>query len=78
MAVQTKHGYRKKVVKAEKYNFVTTHIGRRTFATLYYGKMPTSLLKDLTGHSTEAMLLTYIGKNKLESAVSAFKYIDTL
>lgn len=78
MSVQTKHGYRRKQVKAEKYKFVTTHIGRRTFATLYYGKMPTSLLKDLTGHSTEAMLLTYIGKNKLESAISAFKYIDTL
>lgn len=23
----------KKIVKVEKYNFVTTHIGRRTFAT---------------------------------------------
>lgn len=51
-----------KTETAPKYEFVSTHICRRSFATNYYGKIPTSLLKTITGHSTEEMLLRYIGK----------------
>lgn len=38
-----------------KYELVTSHIGRRSFATNNYGKIPTSLLINVTGHSTETM-----------------------
>lgn len=54
-----------------KYELVTSHIGRRSFATNHYGKMPTALIKQMTGHKTEAMLLVYIGKTETESALQA-------
>jgi len=54
-----------------KYELITSHIGRRSFATNYYGKMPTALIKEITGHKTEAMLLVYIGKTETESALQA-------
>ncbi|WP_304235185.1 site-specific integrase [Jiulongibacter sediminis] len=51
----------------EKWELVTSHIGRRSFATNYYGKLPTPFLMAQTGHSTEAMFLKYIGKGRTES-----------
>lgn len=45
-----------------KYELITSHVGRRSFATNYYGKVPTAYIKTVTGHATEAMLLKYIGK----------------
>ena len=41
---------------------LTASMGRRSFATNYYGKVPTAYIKTITGHATEAMLLKYIGK----------------
>jgi hypothetical protein len=35
---------RKEIVKAPKYEFVTSHIMRRSFASNYYGKIETPLL----------------------------------
>lgn len=46
----------------KKYQLVTSHIGRRSFATNFYGILKTNQLKNMTGHKTEKMLLTYIGK----------------
>ena len=45
-----------------KYELISSHVGRRSFATNYYGKVPTAYIKTVTGHATEAMLLKYIGK----------------
>ncbi|MDB4060134.1 site-specific integrase [Flavobacteriaceae bacterium] len=42
---------RKEVVSAPKYEFVTSHIMRRSFASNYYGKIETPLLMNITGHS---------------------------
>jgi hypothetical protein len=53
-----------KVVKTEKYNTITTHIGRMSFATNFYGKISTTGIMSITGHSSEAQLLTYINKNR--------------
>jgi site-specific recombinase XerD len=58
----------------KKYELVTSHIGRRSFATNYYGKIPTSFLKYITGHSTEAMFLNYIGKSNKDIALELSKY----
>ena len=53
-------GFRSKLVEAEKWEFLSSHIGRRSFATNFYGKIPTPLLMEATGHSTEQMFLRYI------------------
>lgn len=58
----------------EKWELVSSHIGRRSFATNYYGKVPTSVLIGITGHSTERMFLNYIHKADEQKAVDAFKY----
>ncbi|QIG88346.1 tyrosine-type recombinase/integrase [Chryseobacterium sp. POL2] len=41
---------------------VSGHTGRRSFATNYYGKMPTSYIRLITGHSSEKQLLEYLKK----------------
>ena len=57
-----------------KYELVTSHIGRRSFATNHYGKIPTSYLIYVTGHSSEIMFLNYIGKSNKDMALELTKY----
>jgi len=57
-----------------KYELVTSHIGRRSFATNNYGYIPTSLLINVTGHTTEGMFLEYIGKTVTEKAIQLAEY----
>ena len=52
---------RKEIVEAPKYEFITLHIMRRSFASNYYGKIEIPLLMNITGHSKESTFLTYIG-----------------
>lgn len=54
-----------------KYELIASHVGRRSFATNFYGKVPTTYLKNITGHGTEAMLLKYIGKTSKDTASEA-------
>ena len=49
-----------------KYEMVTSHIGRRSFATCQYGHLPNTHIMAYTGHSTEKQLLAYIGKPQAE------------
>jgi integrase len=58
----------------EKWELVSSHIGRRSFATNNYGKIPTSLLIGATGHSTEQMFLEYIGKTDTQKALQLAEY----
>lgn len=51
-----------------KYKLVTSHIGRRSFATNYYGQYPTALLISVTNHATEQQFLEYIGKTETDRA----------
>lgn len=44
-----------------KYKLVSSHIGRRSFATNFYGILKTNQLKNMTGHSTEKQLNAYLG-----------------
>lgn len=67
--------YRKQVGMYPKYELVTSHIGRRSFATNNYGKIPTSFLKYVTGHSTESMFLNYINKSNKDIALELSKYL---
>jgi integrase len=57
-----------------KHKLVSSHIGRRSFATNNYGKIPTSFLMYVTGHTTEAMFLTYIGKSNKDIAMELTNY----
>lgn len=66
--------YRKKIGTYKKWELVTSHIGRRSFATNFYGKIPTTFLINITNHSYEAMFLNYIGKSNKDLAKETFKY----
>lgn len=47
-----------------KHELITSHTCRRSFATNYYKKMPTTILMTITGHSKESTFLSYINKPK--------------
>jgi integrase len=66
--------YRKKSSIYKKWELVSSHIGRRSFATNFYGKIPTTYLIYVTGHSTEQMFLTYIGKSNKDLAMELTNY----
>lgn len=51
-----------------KYELMTSHICRRSFATNLYGQIPTPVIMAITGHATETQFLTYIKKTKTENA----------
>lgn len=69
------HNKKEKVTKDyPKWMLVSSHIGRRSFATNNYGKIPTSFLMYVTGHTTEAMFLTYIGKSNKDIAMELTNY----
>ena len=61
---------RKEVVSAPKYEFVTSHIMRRSFASNYYGKIEMPFFMNITGHSKESTFLTYIGMHQNKDALA--------
>ncbi len=52
--------YRKVTGKYPKFELVSSHVCRRTFATLLYGKLDSLTIMKITGHSTEKQFLSYI------------------
>jgi integrase len=52
--------HRKNLGKFPKHELVTSHIRRRTFATLLYGTIDTLTIMKITGHQTEKQFLGYI------------------
>ena len=63
-ASENKGEKRKRGIKKlrPKYDYISTHIGRRTFASNHYGKIPTPIIMRVTGHSKESTFLTYINQ----------------
>jgi integrase len=61
-----------------KHELVSSHIGRRSFATNHYGKLPTPVIMAITGHKTEKMLLNYIGKTAKDNAEVLNSYWQNL
>ena len=57
-----------------KFELVTSHIGRRSFASNNYGRIPTPLLMNVTGHTTEGMFLEYIGKTQTDKSIHLAQY----
>jgi integrase len=66
--------FRKEVGMFKKWELITSHIGRRSFATNFYGTIPTTYLINVTGHSTEAMFLNYLGKSNKDLAMELTNY----
>ncbi|KYH06630.1 integrase [Chryseobacterium cucumeris] len=69
-------GHRVKKLIVEKWEVITSHIGRRSFATNFYGKIPTPLLMQATGHTTEQMFLKYINPVDESHIISLGNYFD--
>lgn len=65
---------RKVYGKYPKYKLVSSHIGRRSFASNNYGKIPTSYLTYMTGHSSELQFRKYLGKTNDDIATEVAKY----
>lgn len=60
--------------KYPKWEIISSHDLRRTFASNNYGKMPTPLIMSITGHSTEKTFLNYIGKTSIDYAHQIAEY----
>ncbi|MGJ8745801.1 phage integrase SAM-like domain-containing protein [Polaribacter sp.] len=66
--------HRKKDGKFPKYELVTSHTCRRSFASNLYGKLETLTIMNITGHKTESQFLDYIKITPKEYAVKLKGY----
>lgn len=72
----TDSNWRKMTGKYEKWELVTSHIGRRTFATNHYDKIRASLLAHATGHKSQTIFLKYMRKNNRDMALEIAEYFN--
>lgn len=49
-----------------KYEYISTHTGRRTFATLHFNELPHQSIMKVTGHKKYATFLQYVQKDSEE------------
>ncbi|MEO8236085.1 MAG: phage integrase SAM-like domain-containing protein [Flavobacterium sp.] len=61
-----------------KWQVVSSHVCRRSFATNFYGRIPTPVLMSITAHGTERMFLSYIGKTTYDNAFQMVEYFNKL
>jgi len=54
---------RKELGLFPKYSVIASHDFRRSFATNFFGKVPTPILMNMTGHTREATFMSYIGRD---------------
>ncbi|OPB87128.1 phage integrase SAM-like domain-containing protein [Elizabethkingia ursingii] len=71
-------GHRVRILLIEKWAVISSHIGRRSFASNFYGKIPTPLLMEATGHSTEQMFLKYIDPVNSERIISLSRHFNEI
>lgn len=64
----TETGRLLKNMNLQLFECISSHTCRRSFATNYYGKVPTKTLMQITGHRSEKTFLKYIKTSKIESA----------
>ena len=62
----------------KKHELISSHICRRSFATCFYGRIPTPILMNITAHSTEKVFLKYIGKTTYDNAYQMLEYFSKL
>jgi integrase len=61
-----------------KHEVISSHVCRRSFATNFYGRIPTPVLMNITAHGTERMFLSYIGKTTYDNAYQMLEYFSKL
>ncbi|MDG4944986.1 site-specific integrase [Weeksellaceae bacterium KMM 9713] len=63
---------RNEIKTTEKYNLISSHICRRSFATNFYGdkRFSTPQIMAITGHKQESVFLAYIGKQSTDYAMA--------
>src|SRR5690606_31246344 len=71
-----RQGHRSQLIQLPKWRAVSSHIGRRSFASNFYGKIPTPLLMDATGHSSEGMFQHYINQIDIQRTITLGNYLD--
>jgi len=76
VTVRKRRGFRAFLQTIPKWEAVSSHIGRRSFATNFYGRIPTPLLMEATGHGTEEMFLRYIGTADTGRATELGMYFE--
>lgn len=65
---------RKETGTYPKYELISSHTCRRSFASNLYGKLPNMVIMAITGHTTEAVFLKYIKITKKEHAETLKRY----
>ena len=72
-----KHGYTTRKIDGTypKYELVSSHTCRRSFASNYYGKIPTAIIRAITGHSSEREFLKYIQVSPEEHARNFMEHV---
>lgn len=71
-------GNKRKIIKmCKKYELVSSHIGRRSFATNHVGKVPNSVIMAIGGWKSEGIMLSYVKKTNLEYANKLKEYWDS-
>ena len=68
----------KTVVYVKKWELVSTHTARRSFATNLYGLVPNNTIMAITTHKTEAAFLRYLRKSNEEHAQILKKVMDKM
>lgn len=74
--VRKRQGFRSIEMFVQKWEAIVSHLGRRSFASNFYGKIPTPLLMEATGHSTEQMFHRYICTVDTERTRSLGRYLE--
>lgn len=73
-----RNGFRASLTSIPKWEAISSHIGRRSFATNFYGKIPTPLLMQATGHSSEQMFQRYISNIDTERTYNLSLYFEEI
>lgn len=61
-----------------KWEVISSHVCRRSFATNFYGRIPTPVLMNITAHGSEKMFILYIGKTTYDNAYQMLEYFSKL
>ncbi len=76
---KTKNGKIRNVKKERpKYEYIATHTGRRTFATLHFHKLPNSVIMRVTGHKKLSTFLEYVNMQDEKHIDEFEKYYNQL
>lgn len=62
----------------KKWQVISSHVCRRSFASNFYSRIPTSVLMNITAHSTEQLFMKYIGKTTYDNAYQMLEYFNKL